>query len=258
MTSPETSATASPDDAAREPVSLIQRTVRTLELLAAEPLTAADVARALDVNRSTTLRLLSELVATGYVTRDPASKRFTTVPAKFLSLASSREPHADWSQVIDPILASVRDECGDSTLLGVPANDSMVYLAFFPTVHVVAVSEQLGTVRPMHCSGMGKAYLSALEPSVLDAELGRLSYRGGTERAARGPIELRRRVEEARDRGYALDCDETFDGVRCVATPVRIHGTLIGAAGISGPASRLPEARLHELGPYLIQKFSVL
>jgi DNA-binding IclR family transcriptional regulator len=247
-----------PDAAGRNAASPIQRALRAIELLALGPLTAAELARELDINRSTALRLLAELVATGYVTRDPATKRFATVPAKFSGLIMNREPDTDWSQIIDPILASIRDDCGDATILGVPANDTMVYLAFFPTLHMVAVSEGLGTVRPMHCSALGKAYLAALDPAVLDAQLGRLSYVGGSGRAAKGPIELRQRLDDAREIGYAVDMDETFDGVRCVAVPVRIRGSLIGAAGISGPTSRLPEPRIHELGLSLVKVLSVL
>ncbi|MFB4288441.1 IclR family transcriptional regulator [Nonomuraea sp. ATR24] len=222
----------------------------------AQPLTAAELARELDVNRSTALRLLAELVATGYIARSPATKRYATVPAKFYGLV--RAPETDWSQIIDPVLAAVRDECGDATMLAVSANDMMVYLSFFPTRHMVAVSEQLGTTRPIHCSALGKAYLSALDPDNLDAHLARLSYASGTEWASKTPAELRRRVEESRKAGYAVDRDETFDGVRCVAVPARIRGNLIGAAGISGPSSRLPDTRIEELGEYLAASLSAL
>jgi DNA-binding IclR family transcriptional regulator len=247
-----------PDAASRTPVSPIQRALRAIEVLAAESLTAAEVARELDVNRSTALRLLAELVTTGYVARDPATKRYATVPSKFFSLVALREPHADWSQLIDPVLAAIRDDCGDATMLGVPANGTMVYLVFFPTRHMVAVSEQLGTVRPMHCSALGKAYLAALDADTLDSELGRLSYSGGTDLAAKGPLELRRRLVEAREAGFAVDRDETFEGVTCVAAPVRIRGSLIGAVGISGPSSRLAESRIRELGLRLVRDLSDL
>ena len=103
--------------------------------------------------------------------------------------------------------------------MGVPANGTMVYLAFFPSVHLIMVRERLGTTRPMHCSALGKAYLSALDDRALDSELALLTYRGGTERAARGPIELRERLEETRKRGYAIDRDETSEGATCVAAP---------------------------------------
>jgi DNA-binding IclR family transcriptional regulator len=247
-----------PDLVGRTSVSPIQRALRAIEVLAAESLTAAEVARALDVNRSTALRLLAELVITGYVARDAATKRYATVPSKFFGLVAMREPHADWSQLIDPVLAAIRDDCGDATMLGVPANGCMVYLGFFPTRHMVAVSEQLGTVRPMHCSALGKAYLAALDPDALDSELGRLTYSGGTELAAKGPLELRRRLVEAREAGFAVDRDETFDGVTCVASPVRIRGSLIGAAGISGPSSRLVDSRIRELGPRLVHDLADL
>ena len=93
---------------------------------------------------------------------------------------------------------------------------------------------------------------------ALDAELGRLSYSGGTDLAAKGPIELRGRLGEAREAGFAVDRDETFDGVACVASPVRIRGSLIGAAGISGPSSRLAESRIQELGLRLAHDLSEL
>jgi DNA-binding IclR family transcriptional regulator len=247
-----------PHEAGRPPVSAIQRALRTIEMLAADSRTAAEVARVLAVNRSTALRLLAELVATGYVARDQATKRYSTVSSKFFGLVALREPHADWSQLIDPVLAAIRDDSGDATMLGVPANGTMVYLAFFASRQMVTVSEQLGTVRPMHCSALGKAYLAALDPTALDAELGRLSYSGGTNLAAKGPIELRGRLGEAREAGFAVDRDETFDGVACVAAPVRIRGSLIGAAGISGPSSRLAESRVQELGLRLAHDLSEL
>jgi DNA-binding IclR family transcriptional regulator len=110
----------------------------------------------------------------------------------------------------------------------------------------------------MHCSALGKAYLAALDADTLDSELGRLSYSGGTDLAAKGPLELRRRLVEAREAGFAVDRDETFEGVTCVAAPVRIRGSLIGAVGISGPSSRLAESRIRELGLRLVRDLSDL
>jgi DNA-binding IclR family transcriptional regulator len=250
------------DDEVGKPVeptaSPIQRAFRSIEALAEQSLTASDLSRVLGVNRSTALRLLAELVATGYVARDAATKRYATVSTKFYGLIAMHEPHADWSELIDPILAALRNDCGEATILGVPANGTMVYLAFFPSRHAVAVTEQLGTVRPMYCSALGKAYLSAMDPGALDTELGRLSYRGGTELAAQGPIELRGRLETSWASGFSVDRNETFPGVTCIASPVCIRGSLIGAAGISGPSSRLPESRIDELGERLVRDLSGL
>jgi IclR family acetate operon transcriptional repressor len=242
----------------RQRESQLRRGLRVLEQLASEPQSAAEVARRLGVNRSTALRLLGDLEQSGYVSRDPATKRWANVLERLYGLAVSHDDHWDWIETIHPVLASLREEFGEAALQAVPANGSMVYIAFFPSPHPVAVRERLGTVRPMHCSGLGKAYLSGLDDGELDRELGRLRYEGGTSRAPRGPLELRRQVEEARSRGYALDLEETFEGVACVSAPTRVSGLLVGAAGVSGPSSRLSRTRLEEIGQRLVERLAAV
>ena len=56
---------------------------------------------------------------------------------------------------------------------------------------------------------------------------------------------------KVRQLGYALDIDETVDGVSCVAVPVAARGSVVGAAGISGPTSRLTVERLQALSALL-------
>ena len=131
----------------------------------------------------------------------------------------------------------------------------MVYLAFFPSSHPITLREQLGLVRPMHCSAIGKAYLSALEPADLDIQLGRIDYSEGSPAAAKGPIDLRVRLDEARNAGYAIDREETLEGGVCVAVPLRIAGALVGAVGVQAPAMRFPEARQVEIGMRLCDEF---
>jgi DNA-binding IclR family transcriptional regulator len=244
--------------AVRQNESQLRRGLRILEELAGEPQSAAELARRLRVNRSTALRLLGELERSGYVSRDAATKRYASVLERLYGLVVSHDDHSDWIELVHPVLASLREEFGEAAVQAVPANGSMVYVAFLPSLHPVAVRERLGTVRPMHCSGLGKAYLSGLGEEELDRELGRLRYEGGTARAPRGPLELRRQVEEARATGFALDLEETFDGVACVSAPTRAGGMLVGAAGVSGPSSRLSTPQLEEIGRSLTERLATV
>ncbi len=231
--------------------SHIRRAFQALEALIGGPQTAASIAQVLGVNRSTALRLMSEIESLGYVVRDPDTKSYAIAPARFYPFISSHVDHLDWSMVVDPILSDLRDEFGEAAIMGVPANGTMVYLAFFPSLHVITVRERLGTTRPMHCSALGKAYLSALDDRALDSELAMLNYQGGTSVAAHGPMELRERLDDTRARGYAIDRDETAEGVTCLAVPARIGGTLVGAIGLSGPSSRIGAERTAEMGERL-------
>jgi DNA-binding IclR family transcriptional regulator len=233
--------------------SPLQRAFLALDLLSAEPKTAADIARSLRINRSSALRLLRELEGTGYVARSLITKRYSLVSARFQHAAARSTDHSDLSEIVDPILRSVRDESDESAVFAVPSADAMVYLGFFPSHHVLAVHESLGAIRPMHCSALGKAYLSALADRKFDETLGRLSYDGGTSNAAKNPDELAFRVDAARRCGYAIDRDETSVGVSCVAAPLWVGGSLVGAVGITGPSSRLPDHALADIGRELVE-----
>lgn len=231
--------------------SQLTRGLRALEVLAAGPLSAAEIGRRIGVERSTALRMCRELEALGYLTRNDESKRYEIVPTRLYALAGGRSGARDWNDRIDPVLARLRDQTREASVFGVPAGNCVVYVAFCESLHPIAVREHLGAVRPMHASALGKAYLAALAPADLDVELGRLDYSGGTDKAARGPIELRQRLDMVRSCGYALDWEETFEGVACVAAPVHIAGIILGAIGISGPVSRLSKLRLERLGEQL-------
>ena len=187
------------DEAANER-SLVGRVFRTLELLALSPRAPSELAQSLEVDRSSALRLLRQLTATGYVARDDHSRRYGTVGTRFLRLVSHPPDHTDVSELVDPILRAARAEHGEATLLAVPARGSMVYAAFFPSRQTLGVRERLGAIRPMHCSAVGKAYLSGLDDDALEQELARMSYNGGTVHAATDRATLYEQVVRARRR----------------------------------------------------------
>jgi IclR family transcriptional regulator, KDG regulon repressor len=47
-------------------------------------------------------------------------------------------------------------------------------------------------------------------------------------------------LAEVRQRGYAIDDEENYPGIRCVAAPIRNHrGTVLGSMSISGTTQRI-------------------
>lgn len=246
--------------------SPLARGLRLLDHLRERPATISELARLLEVNRSTILRLVRELRQAGYIDQDPASRRFYVGPEKRSSNIASegadmgapllrKRGWEDWVEIVQHKLANVRDMLGESTMFSVPARDRMLYSAFFNNDHPVGVQEAIGSARPMHASAVGKAYLSALPASALDIVLGRLDYNSGTENAAKGPLQLRDRLEEARETGYAVDHDETFVGLSCVAVPVILNGSaLVGAAGVTGLTHRFTSAQVGEFGALLLSE----
>jgi DNA-binding IclR family transcriptional regulator len=215
--------------------------LQTLELLAEAPRTAADVARHLCVDRSTGWRILQTLSEHGWVRQDPDAKSFSLNVTHLYTLAGNGHEHLALPGLILPMLERVRDRLGESAVLGVPSGSSMVYLVYAPSRHAVGVRESVGSVRPMHASALGKAYLSALDGAELENALSTVDFQGGTERATKSVADLKRVIESVREARYAVDMEECYTGVICVAVPAYIghDRLLIGAVAVSGPRERL-------------------
>jgi DNA-binding IclR family transcriptional regulator len=240
--------------------SPLARALRALDYLRDRPCTAVELAEFLGVNRSTAHRLLGELQAAGYVLRDPVARRFDLAPDKLRASAPDADAghgpfvEGEWTEALSGMLGKLRDIAGEATMFAVPARDRMLYAAFFPTGHPIGVQESIGSVRPMHASAIGKAYLSALDEETFDVVLGRLAYREGTDRAAKGPFQLRDMIADVRRLGYAVDHDETFEGLSCVATPVSVGDhILVGAAGVTGPTHRFTADRVQPYADFLVR-----
>ncbi len=215
--------------------------LRTLEFLAEAPRSAADVARHLSVDRSTGWRILQALSEHDWARQDPETKSFSLNVTHLYALAGNGHEHLALPGLIMPMLERIRDRLGESAVLGVPSSTSMVYLVYAPGRHAVGVRESVGSVRPMHASALGKAYLSALDSTELESMLGAVDFAGGTERAPKSIADLRGVVGSAREACYAVDMEECLAGVICVAVPTYIghDRLLIGAVAVSGPRERI-------------------
>ncbi|MNP60072.1 HTH-type transcriptional repressor AllR [compost metagenome] len=67
-------------------------------------------------------------------------------------------------------------------------------------------------------------------------------------------------LHRARERGYAWVEETSAVGTSALAAVVRrpLDGVVIGVLSIAGPSARLPEERLHELAPLLLEAVAEL
>jgi DNA-binding IclR family transcriptional regulator len=90
---------------------------------------------------------------------------------------------------------------------------------------------------PAYCTGLGKAMLAfddAAAEEVMESRLPRRTVHTITE-----PDALRAELEHVRTSGVARDVKEAYDGLVCVAAPIRNSGRAIAAVSVTGPATRM-------------------
>jgi len=112
----------------------------------------------------------------------------------------------------------------------------------------VRVVQEVGTLRPIYCTAVGKLLAAWLPERELDGIIGRTGFERMTANTITDISALKQELARVRTNGFALDKEEHLEGIRCIAAPVRDQSEKVCAAlCIVGPKNRLSLRRLREL-----------
>jgi len=230
----------------REPTSrriqAVDRAVALLKVVAEapEPLALADLADAVELNRSTAWRLLLTLEHHGLVDRDPDAGRY--VLGHEIVRLGMRGGNRALVRRLRPALTDLANASGMAAILVVPTPTEPL------TVDQVdppgrPEPNMVGWGLPLHATASGKLWLASLpereREEVLVQPLPRY-----TERTIVDPVALRRELEEIAESRVAVDRDEWDPGWSAVATPVLRDGAVVAMIGVMATSMRFAEAPL--------------
>lgn len=231
----------------------VQSLVRALGLLnrvaaADEGVTLTELAQGAGLSSSTAHRLLTTLEGERYVQFDPERRRWSvgvqcfTSGSAFLktrSLVGAARPH----------MRALMEDAAETVNLAVEDEAEAIYLGQVECRQMMRAFARPGARVPLHCSGVGKALLSAMP----EARLARVLHRHGLPRVTLKTLNtvaaLRADLQACRGRGYAIDDEEHAVGLRCIAAVVfNENADAVAAISLSGPMARIPDERIPALG----------
>ena len=226
----------------------VDKVVDILELLSRESrgVTLGDLAKRLDLHPSTAHHLLATLKRRGLVAQDERTKiyrigfRFVDLVHRFLS-GTELYPAG-----IGPV-EELRDLSGETSYLSViQENEVAVVICLTGARPVQARRFHRPGQSTLHSTATGKLLLAYLPLDEVLALLGRTELAQFTANTITDRSRLRAELEEIRHRGYALDNEEDYVGVQCVAFPAfAAGGECVAAVSVSYPAA--PAQRTEEL-----------
>ena len=94
----------------------------------------------------------------------------------------------------------------------------------------------------LHCTGPGKVVLASLTDAAVEEILTRVGMPQLTPHTMTSISSFKKELSEVRKRGYALDRQETFLDIGCIAIPIVIRGAPIGSLTIRMLIERMQPA----------------
>jgi DNA-binding IclR family transcriptional regulator len=180
------------------------------------PLSPAQLARSLELNRTVVHRLLSTLHRRGFVARGEDGY----VPGALLvRLADHVQP--EMRAMARRTMSQLADEVGETVVMHVPDGDDAVVLEqVVADNNVVRVQHEIGSRHPLVAGASGRALLAFMG----DAAVARAT------RKLDKPDAVLRQLDGVRQLGYAVSHDELQQGVQGLAVPVLVDGSVATAS----------------------------
>ena len=196
----------------------------------------ADIARAVNLSKSTTYRYVATLTQLDYLNQDPDTKKYS-LGSKAVDLGFAAINSMELTRIAARPLQALADDTGYTVSMVVLDGGDIVYVdrrrsgrgADFG----MELNLHIGSRLPAYCTAMGKVLLAYRDQAALRAILDR------TDLARRGPKTITAREQlmtaltRVRHSGLAVNDEELTPGLRALAAPVRDRsGAVVAAVGI--------------------------
>jgi DNA-binding IclR family transcriptional regulator len=201
----------------------------------------AEIARALDVHKSTASRLAAALERSGFLTR--AGRRYR-LGVEVIRLGTLALRSFDLVTTMQPAMEKLSHRTGETVNLAVPDGEDVLNVAEVPSTYILSASGGwIGRRTRPHAVANGKvllAYGALPRPSSLERY---------TPQTITSLDELEGQLAAIRRDGYATAAAELEEGLVAVAAPVfDPAGACVAALSVSGPEYRMGTETLDGLG----------
>jgi len=204
----------------QQTVRAVTRAGSIVVALAAQPhpMSVRQLAKIVKLSPASTHRLLTTLVTMGWVDQNVHTGKYR-LGTRLLGIGSMGLITNPIVQNGKALLIRLSALTGQDAVLSTLVGGRVVHLARIQGVKGRAAEFEPGVSQPAHAMADGKVLL-AYTPAEERQRIYDLGLRSYTSRTIVDPEALERELAETRDRGYAIDHGERFEGMGAVGVPV--------------------------------------
>ncbi|MFA6632824.1 MAG: helix-turn-helix domain-containing protein, partial [Kiritimatiellia bacterium] len=132
---------------------------RVLKLLASEPeLSALQISRALEVPRTTVIRIVNSLVREGLLESD--ERHLYALGPALIYLGMRAMAGVDLTGLAKPLLKQLAEQTGETAHLAMLSDEKSLLMEVCQSPLPIRAGAPAGTLADLHCSATGKVFLA--------------------------------------------------------------------------------------------------
>jgi DNA-binding IclR family transcriptional regulator len=210
------------------------------------------LSKRLGIAKSTVHRLAVTLVAEGILEQNPESEKYRLGITLFRLGALVRQ-RMNVSNEAKPFLVELRTLTNETVHLAILHDQQIMYVYNLESQQAVRARSDVGVRKPTYCTAEGLALLAFQDDDIVESVIA-AGLTPRTPRTRTDPAQLRAALAEVRQRGYAVEDEESELGMRGVAAPIRdATGAVVAAVGLAGPAQRLSKKLIAQIAPSVVR-----
>jgi IclR family KDG regulon transcriptional repressor len=199
----------------------------------------SELARQLQLDRSTTYRILLSLEGCGLVEKNGRTGEYSLGMAAF-EIGNTYLRQMDFIQISKPIMSDLAMMVQETVHLAVLSDTEIVYVDKVDSPRTLGVMSKIGQRAPVYCTALGKVLLAHQPKEELARIVREIKLKPFTKHTITYKKKLMEELRKVHEQGYALDQREYEEDVECIGAPIRDHqGDVIAALSISGPQRKI-------------------
>lgn len=206
------------------------------------PLSVSELSALLNVPQPTAHRIVHVLESEGFLQREPGlrkyapGERLVRLGFGVVAISARTAPRR-------AILEAVSKQIGETCNFGIRVGGHLMYLDRVEAKWPFGLRFEPGSRVPLHCTSMGKLFLSVMPAAQRRRLLGQAPLHRYTDNTITDPAALEEELARIRTDYVSIDDQEFLAGVVCAAVPVRgRNGKVVAGIAVSAPVARMPVA----------------
>jgi DNA-binding IclR family transcriptional regulator len=216
-------------------LNTVDKALKAIELLSENPrgLRLSELSVILDVPQSSLHHTLSTLMPYDYVQQDRETKKYS-LGFRFLEMSKRILDNMDLRTIARRHLDELYNQSRESTHLSILRNKKLVFIEKIGSPEGLSLATYIGFATDPHAAAAGKVLLADLSEEELRDMYLNVEFKSYAKNTIRDLNRLLNELGKVRAQGYAIDDEEYYEGVRCIAAPVRAGGKALAAVSITG------------------------